>query len=600
MPSQFHYKIRRTNSVLRLRKSLGAGDNKLIASWYCGFKKNRNDATQPLVLVAFRKMLGDTVSDDFVLKEVPVGALGQIRIGSIWQNDRSNAEAIFDSQEFKVDFTSGRWRFTSFENATRNHAEAPFPSELYPLKYPVDRNWLIEFRLPEGGKLLIPCTEFFARCFGFSSELRRVLATYRWDGPGHDTAMYRFFAPLDSPEEPGKWQVRLRKRLYDDDAVFLAHVKYDKYTERVAKTINADLAAHFVPNQASPAFLKIGPWFQGPATLEVEGIPFDDGKSFLALRVLGMTEPIGSPIFLSRENSSDADNPAPEGSPEAWAGAPDRVLLEQPDCLDLTGDMAPDHDAGAIEVQDVGFRIIGRRRPVIKVRADQATTKAGAKGNRPDVAVISGGEAYGSGKGVGYASIHAVPIFESVGMLFDMWDAIIHLKETRPDLIKAVSWFTIADGYGTSEPPKLNGLEPFKDSDDVTSAARRFPFLDQSPLLLRGILVVRLMLPEGPTYIVEIMRKPRKITTDDGEVKEAEESFQGLVFRLQNEDQLIPWLRELLARIRHEDGVFKRLTGCCPGMADSFSHRSSKKIPAGSLPCVHMVLAALAKLKPPG
>ncbi|MDM5180804.1 hypothetical protein PO883_26835 [Massilia sp. DJPM01] len=550
------------------------------------------------MLVAFRKMFGDTVSDKFALKEVPVGALGQIRIGSIWQNDRSNEEAIFDPQEFKVDFTSGRWRFTSFENAIRNYAEAPFPLELYPLKYPIDRNWLIEFELPQGGRLLIPCTEFFARCFGFSSEVRRILATYRWDGPGHDTAMYRFFAPLDCPEEPAKWQVRLRKRLYDDDAVFLAHAKYDMYTQRVAKTINADLAAHFVPNQASPAFLKIGPWFQGPATIAVEGIPFNEKKSFLALRVLGMTEPIGSPIFLSRENSSDAENPAPEGSPEAWAGAPDRVLLEPPDCLDLTGDLSPDHDAGEIEVQDVGFRIIGQRRPVVKIRADQATTKAGPKSIRPDATIISGGEAHGSGKGVAYASIHAVPIFESAGMLFDMWSAMVNLKETRPDLIRAVSWFTIADGYGTSEPPKLNGIEPFKDSDDATSTARRFPFLDQSIPLLRGVLVVRLLLSDGPTYIVEIMRKPRKITTDDGEVKEAEESFQGLVFRLQNENQLVPWLRELLARIRHEDGVFKRLTGSCPGTADSFSHRHSKKLSPGCLPCEHMVIAALDKLKP--
>lgn len=598
MPSQFQYKIRRTNSVLRLRKSLGAGNFKLIASWYCGFKKNRIDATQPLVLVAFRKMLGNTVLDDFVLKDVPLGALGQVRIGTIWEDDRSNTEAIFESEEFDVDFTSGRWRFTSFENARRNHSEAPYPSELYPLKYSNDRNWLVEFRLPKDGKLLIPCTEFFARCFGFSSEVKRILTTYRWDGPGHDTVISRFFAPLDSPEEPGKWQVRLRKRFYDDDAIFLAHAKYDKYTERVAKTINAELEAHFAPNQPSPAFLKIGPWFQGPATLEVDGIPFDGGKSFLALRVLGITEPAGSPIFLSRENNSDADNRAPEGSPEAWAGVPHQVRLEHPEWLDLTADMAPDHDAGAIEVQDVGLKIIGHRRPVIKVRAGQATTKAGANGNQPDVAVISGGETYGNEKGVGYASIHAVPIFESAGMLSDIWDAIIHLKETRPDLIKAVSWFTIAEGYGTSEPPKLIGLEPFKDSDNVVSAVRRFPFIDQSVPLLRGILVVRLMLQEGPAYIIEIMRKPRKVTTDDGEVREAEESFQGLIFRLQNEDQLIPWLRELLSQIRHEQGVFKRLTGNCPGIADSFSHRRSNKLSPGCKICEHMVLSALEKLKP--
>jgi hypothetical protein len=72
-----------------------------------------------------------------------------------------------------------------------------------------------------------------------------------------------------------------------------------------------------------------------------------------------------------------------------------------------------------------------------------------------------------------------------------------------------------------------------------------------------------------------------------------------MVFRLNNENQLIPWLRQILARIRHENGVFKRLTGGCPGIADSFSHRLSSKLAADSLPCEPIVLGAIAKLNGP-
>ena len=75
---------------------------------------------------------------------------------------------------------------------------------------------------------------------------------------------------------------------------------------------------------------------------------------------------------------------------------------------------------------------------------------------------------------------------------------------------------------------------------------------------------------------------------------------QGLVFRLNNENQLITWLREILARIRHENGVFKRLTGSCPGIAESFSHRLSSKLPADTLPCEPIVLGAIAKFSNPG
>lgn len=120
--------------------------------------------------------------------------------------------------------------------------------------------------------------------------------------------------------------------------------------------------------------------------------------------------------------------------------------------------------------------------------------------------------------------------------------------------------------------------------------------MDSSGQSLRGILVARLITSGGTAYIVEIMRRPKKISSDDGKIKDAEEAFQGLVFRLASENQLIPWLRGLMARVRHEKGVFKRLTGGCPGIAHSFSHRFSAQLGTDSLPCESIVLAALAKL----
>lgn len=71
------------------------------------------------------------------------------------------------------------------------------------------------------------------------------------------------------------------------------------------------------------------------------------------------------------------------------------------------------------------------------------------------------------------------------------------------------------------------------------------------------------------------MRHPKKVTSDDGKaralmkwtptVRGTEDSFQGLVFKLANEK-------------------FKRLTGSCPGVADSFSHNLSFKLGTDCLP----------------
>lgn len=598
MPIPFKHKLRRVNSVIRLKESLGVGEDAVIAWWYSGFYKNRKDVSQPNVLVLFRKISAGMLSDEVIQKRLPLVALGQIRIGSIWRNDRCQVEASLTTDKFAVNFTPGKWRFVSFAEAERNKAPPPYPMNEHKLLLEKDRNWLIEFSLPNGGKLLVPCIEFFSRCFGRSGELKRVLATYPWDGQG-DTATSRLYAPLGTPEEPGRWQVRLKRRLHNGDVVFLAHAKYDPFTHLVAKGINAQLEASYDPNLKHPAFVKIGPWYKGQAELLVEGFSFGDGKSFMALRVLGMSDPKGELVLRARENSRDANNPAPEGSPEAWAGAPERVLPKYPEIIDLTGDLEPDHGAGAIEIQDPAFVVLGDARPVINIKPEQATTKAGSGGRDSDASTISGGDTYGSGKGVGYASIHAKPVFESKGTLRDMWDAMVHLQTTRPEIVQSLSWFTFADGFSTSPVPGLIALEPFKDDDDATAIARRFPFMDPSVPLLRGILVARLILPDGPAYIVEIMRRPRKVASEDGKIKDAEEAFQGLVFRLNNENQLVPWLREILARIRHENGVFKRLTGSCPGIADSFSHRLSSKLATDSLPCEPIVLGAIAKLSSP-
>lgn len=598
MPIPFNQTIRRRNSIIRLAESLNAGDDTLIAWWYSGFYKNRRDASQPHVLVLFRKLSPGFVSDEVVQKRLPLSALGQIRIGSIWREDRCQAEAIFEERDFEANFHPSHWRFSSFKEEIRRQAEPPFPMGLHELVVDHDRNWLIEFRLPGGDKLLVPCIEFFSRCFGRSGELKRVLATYPWDGAG-DTATKRLYAPLDIPEESGRWQVRLRKRLHSGDVIFLAHAKYQSYTTKIARGINAQLEANYDPKLVHPAFIKIAPWFVGPAKLRVEGYTFDDGKSFLALRVLGMSDPQGGTVFRGRENSRNAENPAPDGSPEAWAGAPQKEFLEHPEIIDLTGDLAPDHNAGAVDIQDPDFVVLGEPRPVIDISAEQAKTKAGLPGPASDVSAVSGGDTHGSGKGVGYAAIHARPVFESNGTLRDMWDAMVRLHKTHPEIIRELSWFTFADGFSSEPTPSLIALEPFKDEDDASSEARRFTFLDPSIPSLRGVLVARLVVQGGIAYIVEIMRRQKKVSTDDGEVRDAEESFQGMVFRLKNENQLIPWLRELLSRIRYEKGVFKRLTALCPGLADTFSHRYSSKTSSDCLPCESIVIGALAKLNGP-
>lgn len=594
MPIPLNHKLKRITKEIRLKNNLFGNDSEWMTWWYSGIYKNRSAESQPNVLVAFRELASGVLSDDVIHRLVPLTALGQVRVGTVWKDSICLSEVVYEKAKFCVDFTKGKWRVNSFYEATKQDDSLPFPQDNHPLKYAMDKNWIIEFPFSEGGKLLIPCLEFFSRCYGRSEEMKRILATYPWHGE-KESQKSRLYSPLDEPEEPEKWKVKLRKRLVNGDVVLLAHAKYDPYTEHMAKSIYAQIESEHDPKNKNPAFIKVGPWFQGPALIKVKGIWFDNGKSFLALQVVGCSDPGGVPIFRDRENTNKT-GPVGEDADigSAWAGAPENTLVKPPEIVDLTGDDEPDHGAPTVEIQDPDFEVLGQARVIIDVRRDHAKSTAGAKSNGADASKFSSGEPYGGGKGVGHASIHARPIMESKGALRDMWDAMLFLQKKKPELIKSVEWFTFEDGFNKDAEPKLIGLQPFDENDEIDVEVRNWLYFDTTNKIPRGVLVARMMVGGKPVHIVEIQRRPRKKKDDDGKVKNAEESFKGMAFVLDDLHQFDTWMRRLQSDIRHVKGIVKNLVGACPGNAATFKHSPASE---GQVPCEAAVLNAIGKIK---
>lgn len=597
MPIPFTYKFKRISKAVRLKNSLSDNDADWMVWSYCGIYKNRSAESQPNVLIAFRELSSDKLSDNVIYKRVPLTSLGQLRIGTVWKESMCRAEAILDFPEdpFLVDFTKGSWKLTSFHDAFKEDSPPPYPESIYPLHHPVDQNWFIEFKLPTGGKLVIPCIEFFSRCYGRSEEVKRILATYTWDG-NQDSVMSRLYAPLDEPEEPGRWKVKLKKRLVNGDVVLLAHAKYDRYTKNTAKSIHSQIEAQHDPKNKKPAFVKVAPWFQGPAQIHAKGIWFDNKRSFLALQIIGGSDPDGLLIMRDRENSNKATNSAEAGKAgDAWSGAQQRKLVKAPDIIDLTGDDEPDHGAAAIELQDQDYVVLGQPRIVIDVRKDRAKSIAGPRSKGADATAFSSGEPHGSGKGVGYASIHAKQVMESHGALRDMWNAMLFLEMKRPELITSVEWFTFEDRFSKDAVPKVIALQPFDKEDEVDPAIRNWIYSDKSSKELRGILVARIIAEGKPVHIIEIQRRPRTKKDEDGNVTSSEESFMGMVFVLDDQSQFERWLRTVLSQIRYVKGVVQKLIdNCdCPGKVGVFKHSVAK---ADEVPCEASLANALSKV----
>jgi hypothetical protein len=183
---------------------------------------------------------------------------------------------------------------------------------------------------------------------------------------------------------------------------------------------------------------------------------------------------------------------------------------------------------------------------------------------------------------------------ESEGVLRDMWNAAVYMEKNRPDTIKSVRWFTFEDGFREDPEPRLIALEPFPEGrTDVSIGIRKWVYHDANLLVPRGVLVVRVDTSAGPVFLLEIQRRRLRRKDKEGTVAESEESFKGMVFVLEHENQLSQWLKRVLSQIRYVRGVVQKLTGDCPGTAHAFKHAPSAD---EQIPCEAAIKNALRKV----
>lgn len=564
---------------------------KLIVWWYGGILKNRRLDSVPKVVVFFRRLDDDGIPRGWMRFDVALTHLGLLRIGSVWENGVCVADAVFHTEDrLDVNFSGGAWRCISPHACSQEGKASPISASDYPLWFQKDRNWLLDFPLGEDKNLLIPCLEFLSRCYGRSEEVPRILATYPWK-----EATERFYAPFEPTDvRPGCWPIKLRSRMRNGDTVFLAHARYDDFARDAARSIYLQIESAFAGGD-SYAFPKVTPWFQGPANIKAKGLWINGGKTFLSLRVIGCSPPTGVPIQRDRENTNKTDLPADgEGIGEGWKGAPSRVLVKPPDIVNLTGDDAPNHGTASVEIETDAFEELGTPRVVIDVRREQAKTSAGRPGDGGEPSEYSTGERDRTGKGTGYASIHARPLMESKGTLRDMWEAMRSLMKSRPELLCSVDWFSPERGFVADAEPELIALKPFVDNEDkISTATKHWPYIDVEEKRLRGILLARIVAQGKSVYIVEIQRRPRTRKEENGDLKNAEETFRGLAFMVKDGEQFTEWLTMLLSEIRHVRGVVQKSTGQCPGKAAAFKHPPAS---TDTPPCQAAVLNALEKM----
>lgn len=560
-------------------------NERMVVWWYGPVKKNLRAGTVPKVIVFFRYLDDQNTLGKITKRDVALTHLGLLRIGSVWHEGACKTYIAHDKAKFDVSFSQDGWQLITLADlqmAGLSH-KAEIDISMYFSEERAHKTYLIDFFLPNGKHLLIPCVEFFSRCYGSSSEVKRVLATYPWE-----KVKERLFRPLDAPTEPGTWPVKLNWRMQKGDAILLAHIIYDRYAELAAKSIYAHIETDLSAGHPH-SLLRATPWFQGEGQLAVAGIPLDDGNAFLGLRVLGSTQPGGATIQREKEQRVATE----EGKDnDTSIGLPSKRQPGVADIIDLTDDTEPDHGSSWLDIEEEKFAVLGKPREVIDKRRDRDSSANSQSTPMPgDETIFSTGEAYGSGKDIGKAHLYASLEMESQGILRDMWSAFRYLHRSYPNQIQNVKWFTFENGFSAYPEPKLIRINPIEDDPTITTSVKHWPFIDYEQQQLRGALVIRVMSDTKCIYIVEIQRKYIISSSDSDEIEE--ETISGLCFVLNDDEKFDEWLRKLLSEIRYKKGIFKKLLSRCPGHAETFVHRRAK---SDSVFCESAAKNALKKM----
>ncbi|MCG5512338.1 hypothetical protein [Ectothiorhodospira shaposhnikovii] len=562
-----------------------------VVWWYGPITKNVRDRTVPKVDVVFRILDPDgNLTQATRCRKTGLTHLGFLRIGSVWNKGVSHSQIRYEARTFDVSFSPGDWEIISPSRSADYKSGRPLiPAPECPQYLRSENNYIIRFKLPDGKVLFVPCMEFFIRCYGRSKEIQRVLTVYPWE-----EAKQRLYEADDLPKLEDAWPIRLGKHLTRHDAVFLAHLLYDPYAQKVARGIYNQLVSAL--NDADDyVFLKVAPWFQGPAKLKVYGTASNDGQTFKANCILGCSDPLGKLVLYEQVSKirTQGDETSEGDYQEEISKPVVKIQRKFPEIINLTADDAPDHGSSLQEFLDHDFEVLGPPRPVKYVRKISKGSQGKYRAIEANDDVSSTGEPYGTGKGVGQALVQAPILLDSKGVLRDMWNAVCHLRDEWPDVFHSAEWFTFEDGFQDDPEPRLIALKPFDQKDEVSGATQKWVYYNLDTQTPRGALVIKVETSHKTVYILEIQRRPIRSKNDESDEKNKEEAFKGLVFVLDDPQALADWLRLFLAEIRLTRGIIMaQLTTACPGTALTFKHAPSIH---DNVPCEAAVKNALGK-----
>lgn len=523
---------------------------------YAQIRHNIRARSMPLVDVYFRSLKKNVPSaGQFV--SLPLSSIPHYRIGTIWRRGKCVSDTLMQKRKFDVDFSPEGWSLTSRLELNQMGMGHIFADEDYPLHYGErDSMKLINFKLPKGN-LLVSCVDYFARAYARNMDVCRALTTLRWS----DVMDVLYEDPRPSAHQ---WLVKPSRRMRNYDAVYLAHLMYDSYTEMRTKKINSQFASRSPLQKVN---LQAEPWFTGPGKLECRGKWINGGKTFLCLDLVGSSEPIGEDIQWQALKFDSTDGKEGAGRlvmPRPLRSAHAEEFLQEHSYVE------PDKHSEITIVKAPPFKALGKKRKVVKTKKIVPTDKGRLGPNPPRSDSLADGDGVGSGKNVGKSEHVAEAKLESHGFLRDIWNAFASLKKCEQNNITRLDWYTPTDGFSSSEPAKVLVLAPIENSK-IPSDVRSWVYLDRGTNQLRGLLVLRIQIAGVDYFCFETQRK--EIEGDQSSRR------AGLLMKshVSSEEEFSQFVEKLSSTIRYKKGVFKNMANVFPPGFETFNHTQKDK-----------------------
>lgn len=429
-------------------------NNEYVVAWYESDFIFKSDKAQAHAKVKFvnltcPKYTGKNGAEylSVLYISVPLNYLHYFTIGSIWKGGVAKEQFAFEEFYITVepenqDGKRENLSIVSFGESKENGLEKPFDYTIYTIpteyhNYGDDLNRLLSISY-QNQKFIIHPLHIFMMHYGYSTDIKRILATYPLD-----EVRERLFIDKVVENFDVERYVVLPKYFVKKDAIFLYHFKYDKET---TGTRVKNLVSQFrlnIRNQTHP--IEIDFWHTQKVELKIRGIRL--GNTVLCAEIIGLNQPEGEDITLvlsqsKREKSGDKTE---EQNNDINHVPITRVYTREPelDELPLT-DNSPDNRT--IEYNKRQFELLGRQRQIRALKKAREEHNQRMKILTPDeIDSLGVGESDGRNGSVGLAFcfLDDTPVGKS-SKLYKLWQ---HAKAVAEWNYGEAHWYTPNLGF---------------------------------------------------------------------------------------------------------------------------------------------------------